>query len=56
MIAREGVGALVYLHQGSKGLSVEEGKRLTFHREPRKVTKPEHQRKRSVISAWERRS
>jgi len=45
MIAREGVGALVYLHQGSKGFSVEEGSRLTFHREPKKVTVTAHQRK-----------
>ncbi len=34
MIAREGTGALIYLHQTSKGFSVDEEKRLVFHREP----------------------
>lgn len=43
-IAREGTGALVYLHQSSKGFSVDEEKHLTFHRE---APKPQaaHQRK-----------
>jgi 3,4-dihydroxy 2-butanone 4-phosphate synthase / GTP cyclohydrolase II len=45
MIAREGIGALVYLHQGSKGYSVDEANRLTFHREARKQATPAHQRK-----------
>ena len=43
MIAREGTGALIYLHQSSKGFNVDEGKRLAFHREPRSA--PAHQRK-----------
>ena len=44
MIAREGTGALIYLHQTSKGFSVDEEKRLVFHREaPR--TAAAHQRK-----------
>jgi 3,4-dihydroxy 2-butanone 4-phosphate synthase/GTP cyclohydrolase II len=34
MIAREGAGALIYLHQTSKGFSVSGDKRLIFHREP----------------------
>jgi len=34
MIAREGIGALIYLHQTSKGFSVSGEKRLIFHREP----------------------
>src|SRR5215472_3841529 len=34
MIAREGTGALIYLHQTSKGFSVSGEKRLIFHREP----------------------
>jgi 3,4-dihydroxy 2-butanone 4-phosphate synthase / GTP cyclohydrolase II len=43
MISREGTGALIYLHQSSKGFNVDEGKRLAFHREPRSA--PAHQRK-----------
>lgn len=43
-IAREGTGALIYLHQTSKGFSVDEEKHLTFHREAPKQ-QPEHQRK-----------
>ena len=43
MISREGPGALIYLHQSSKGFNVDEGKRLAFHREPRSA--PAHQRK-----------
>jgi 3,4-dihydroxy 2-butanone 4-phosphate synthase/GTP cyclohydrolase II len=34
MISREGAGALIYLHQTSKGFSVSAEKRLIFHREP----------------------
>jgi 3,4-dihydroxy 2-butanone 4-phosphate synthase / GTP cyclohydrolase II len=34
MIAREGAGALIYLHQTSKGFSVSSEQRLIFHREP----------------------
>jgi len=34
MIAREGTGALIYLHQTSKGFAVSGEKRLSFHREP----------------------
>lgn len=43
-IAQEGTGALIYLHQTSKGFSVDEGKRLVFHREAPK-TRSAHQRK-----------
>src|SRR5690349_8690204 len=44
MIAAEGTGALVYLHQTSKGFSVDDAKRLVFHREPPRATAA-HQRK-----------
>jgi 3,4-dihydroxy 2-butanone 4-phosphate synthase/GTP cyclohydrolase II len=43
-IASEGLGALIYLHQTSKGFSVDEEKRLVFHREAPK-TRTAHQRK-----------
>jgi 3,4-dihydroxy 2-butanone 4-phosphate synthase/GTP cyclohydrolase II len=48
MIATEGRGALIYLHQTSKGFSVERvGDRptLAFHREVRDLSHPDHQRK-----------
>jgi 3,4-dihydroxy 2-butanone 4-phosphate synthase/GTP cyclohydrolase II len=50
MIAEAGEGALIYLHQTSKGFSVERiGERATlaFHREPRDIAPavPDHQRK-----------
>ena len=44
MIAREGTGALIYLHQTSKGFHVDDEKRLAFHREARQSA-PAHQRK-----------
>lgn len=44
-IAREGTGALIYLHQTSKGFSVAEEKRLMFHREVREPATAAHQRK-----------
>src|SRR5580700_2277731 len=47
-IAREGRGALIYLHQSSKGFSVErtgERKMLTFHRDKRLPSLPESERK-----------
>ena len=44
MIANEGTGALIYLHQTSKGFSVDEEQRLVFHREPPRATTA-HQRK-----------
>ena len=47
-IAREGRGALIYLHQTSKGFSVEQiGDRpvLTFHRDKRLPALPESERK-----------
>lgn len=43
-IAHEGTGALIYLHQTSKGFSVDEEKRLVFHREAPK-SRSAHQRK-----------
>jgi 3,4-dihydroxy 2-butanone 4-phosphate synthase/GTP cyclohydrolase II len=44
MIAREGTGALIYLHQTSKGFHVDDERRLAFHREAR-ASAPAHQRK-----------
>jgi 3,4-dihydroxy 2-butanone 4-phosphate synthase/GTP cyclohydrolase II len=47
-IAAEGRGALIYLHQTSKGFSVErvaERPALAFHREARQPDLPDHQRK-----------
>jgi len=47
-IAREGRGALIYLHQTSKGFSVErmgEKTLLTFHRDQRLPALPENERK-----------
>jgi 3,4-dihydroxy 2-butanone 4-phosphate synthase/GTP cyclohydrolase II len=44
MIAREGTGALIYLHNTSKGFSVDDQKRLVFHREAPRTTAA-HQRK-----------
>jgi 3,4-dihydroxy 2-butanone 4-phosphate synthase/GTP cyclohydrolase II len=44
MISREGTGALIYLHQTSKGFQIDEEKRLAFHHE-RRQTAPAHQRK-----------
>jgi 3,4-dihydroxy 2-butanone 4-phosphate synthase / GTP cyclohydrolase II len=44
IIAREGTGALIYLHQTSKGFSVDEEQRLVFHREAPRTTFA-HQRK-----------
>src|SRR5260370_15132207 len=45
MIAREGTGALIYLHQTSKGLSVSEKQPLIFHREVRDTPTPAQQSK-----------
>jgi 3,4-dihydroxy 2-butanone 4-phosphate synthase / GTP cyclohydrolase II len=50
MISREGEGALIYLHQTSKGFSVSAEQRLIFHREPHQREAPPpataaHQRK-----------
>jgi 3,4-dihydroxy 2-butanone 4-phosphate synthase/GTP cyclohydrolase II len=48
MISREGLGALIYLHQSSKGFTVEKlGERtvLSFHRERRLPSLPESERK-----------
>jgi len=44
MIAQAGRGALIYLHQTSKGFNVDDEKRLAFHHE-RRQTAPAHQRK-----------
>jgi 3,4-dihydroxy 2-butanone 4-phosphate synthase/GTP cyclohydrolase II len=44
MITCEGTGALIYLHQSSKGFMVDDEKRLAFHREAR-TSAPAHQRK-----------
>lgn len=45
MIAAQGAGALIYLHQTSKGFSVDEAQRLVFHREVRESATMAHQRK-----------
>jgi 3,4-dihydroxy 2-butanone 4-phosphate synthase/GTP cyclohydrolase II len=45
MIAREGTGALIYLHQSSKGFAVGNEKRLIFHRDPQPPRTVAHQRK-----------
>jgi 3,4-dihydroxy 2-butanone 4-phosphate synthase/GTP cyclohydrolase II len=48
MIAEEGSGALIYLHQTGKGFSIEkvgEKDTLAFHRDVREPAHPEHQRK-----------
>ena len=45
LIARNGAGALIYLHQTSKGFAVDEANRLVFHREERKPASADHQRK-----------
>ena len=45
MIAQEGIGALIYLHQTSKGFSVDDSQRLVFHREAPKPASAAHQRK-----------
>jgi 3,4-dihydroxy 2-butanone 4-phosphate synthase/GTP cyclohydrolase II len=51
MISEEGEGALIYLHQTSKGFSIERSRErptLAFHREPREpaaASSEDHQRK-----------
>jgi 3,4-dihydroxy 2-butanone 4-phosphate synthase/GTP cyclohydrolase II len=50
IIAREDAGALIYLHQTSKGFSVSDEKTLIFHREPQhsealQAASTAHQRK-----------
>jgi 3,4-dihydroxy 2-butanone 4-phosphate synthase/GTP cyclohydrolase II len=45
LIARQGTGALIYLHQTSKGFSVDDQSRLVFHREVRAPRTADHQRK-----------
>jgi 3,4-dihydroxy 2-butanone 4-phosphate synthase / GTP cyclohydrolase II len=45
MISQEGTGALIYLHQTSRGFSVDDAKRLAFHREVRDSGTTAHQRK-----------
>jgi 3,4-dihydroxy 2-butanone 4-phosphate synthase/GTP cyclohydrolase II len=45
MIAREGTGALIYLHQSTKGFTVGSEKRLIFHRDPQPQMTAAHQRK-----------
>jgi 3,4-dihydroxy 2-butanone 4-phosphate synthase/GTP cyclohydrolase II len=45
LISAEGAGALIYLHQTSKGFSVDEAQRLVFHREVRESATAAHQRK-----------
>jgi 3,4-dihydroxy 2-butanone 4-phosphate synthase/GTP cyclohydrolase II len=44
-IARHGTGALIYLHQTSKGFHVDDADRLVFHREVREPKTMDHQRK-----------
>jgi 3,4-dihydroxy 2-butanone 4-phosphate synthase/GTP cyclohydrolase II len=45
MIAQEGTGALIYLHQSSKGFSVDDAQRIAFHRERRLGSTAGHQSK-----------
>ncbi|HKE30401.1 MAG TPA: 3,4-dihydroxy-2-butanone-4-phosphate synthase [Candidatus Angelobacter sp.] len=45
MIAENGTGALIYLHQTSKGFGVDDAQRLVFHREVRESGTVAHQRK-----------
>src|SRR5579871_3398037 len=45
LISKRGRGALIYLHQTSKGFSVDEAGRLAFHREVREPATMDHQRK-----------
>lgn len=45
MIANHGSGALIYLHQTSKGFSVDDADRLVFHREVRETGTAAHQRR-----------
>jgi 3,4-dihydroxy 2-butanone 4-phosphate synthase / GTP cyclohydrolase II len=45
MISQHGTGALIYLHQTSKGFSVDNAARLVFHREAPQSSAPAHQRK-----------
>jgi 3,4-dihydroxy 2-butanone 4-phosphate synthase/GTP cyclohydrolase II len=48
MIAEEGRGALIYLHNTGKGFSLEkvdDKPVLTFHRDARETSSPAHQRK-----------
>lgn len=45
IIAAHGTGALIYLHQTSKGFGVGDTQRLVFHREIRESPTPAHQRK-----------
>jgi len=45
MIDDLGTGALIYLHQTSRGFSVDDAKRLAFHREVRETGTSAHQRK-----------
>jgi 3,4-dihydroxy 2-butanone 4-phosphate synthase / GTP cyclohydrolase II len=45
MISQEGTGALIYLHQSSKGFSVDDAQRIAFHRERRRASTAGHQSK-----------
>src|SRR5947207_11289912 len=48
MIAEEGRGAIIYLHQSTKGFTVEkvgDKKAILFHHERREPTLPDHQRR-----------
>src|SRR5438067_5895588 len=48
MIAEEGRGAVIYLHQSSKGFTVEnvgDKKAILFHHERREPSLPDHQRR-----------
>jgi 3,4-dihydroxy 2-butanone 4-phosphate synthase / GTP cyclohydrolase II len=45
MISQEGTGALIYLHQSSKGFSVDDAQRIAFHRERRQASTAGHQSK-----------
>jgi 3,4-dihydroxy 2-butanone 4-phosphate synthase / GTP cyclohydrolase II len=45
MISQSGAGALIYLHQTSRGFNVDDAARLVFHREQPQAVPADHQRK-----------
>jgi 3,4-dihydroxy 2-butanone 4-phosphate synthase/GTP cyclohydrolase II len=56
MIAHEGTGALIYLHQTSKGFSVDDKQRLVFHREPPRASEASANDRAPAASAHQRKT
>jgi 3,4-dihydroxy 2-butanone 4-phosphate synthase/GTP cyclohydrolase II len=56
MIAREGTGALIYLHQTSKGFSVDDKQRLVFHREAPRASEASAVERAPVATAHQRKT